>query len=198
MALASALQDLIAEPMATLLNTVRHHLGASGICVLALSGCGTGPGESDSIMYYLELSAFANDTAPGGRRIHECTASTFFNVQRTQLPDGTARFPLTIHRGLIEQQGAHQETTSADTSIAEVVLQYAGLGQDTVRLTLGAGSYTLTVGPQAETYPGQYSGPWVCGPDVPLAHDSTLAAFGYNPDVQVPGTWSISEIIPIE
>ena len=184
--------------MAILLNTIRQHLSTSGILVMALSGCGTGPGEREFFQYYLSLTAFARDTALGGTRTHECTASAFFDVQKAQLPEGTVRFPLTIHRGLIDQQGSHVEMTSADTSIAEVVLQYAGLGEDSLSFTLGAGSYTLTVGLQAETYPGEHTGPWTCGPDVPLAQDPTLLAYGYDPNVQVPGTWRIAEIIMIE
>jgi hypothetical protein len=183
--------------VATLMNAARH-LGAGGIFLMAFSACGTGPGEREFFHYSLSLTAFARDTAVGGTRTHECTASAFFDVQKAQLPEGTVRFPLTIHRGLIDQQGGHVEMTSADTSIAEVVLQYAGLGEDSLSFTLGAGSYTLTVGLQAETYPGEHSGPWTCGPDVPLAQDSTLLAYGYDPNVQVPGTWRIAEIIMIE
>jgi hypothetical protein len=183
--------------MATLMIAARH-LGASGIFLMALSACGTGPGEREFFQYYLSLTAFARDTAPGGTRTYECTASAFFDVPEAQLPEGTVRFPLTINRRLIDQQGSHLEMTSADTTIAEVVLQYAGLGEDSLSFTLGAGSYTLSVGLQAETYPGEHSGPWTCGPDVPLAQDSTLLAYGYDPNVQVPGTWRIGEIIMID
>jgi hypothetical protein len=180
------------------MNTIRQHLSRSGIFVLALSGCGTGPGEREFFEYYLSLTAYTSDTTPERIRIQECTASSFFVVQRAELPQGTARFPLTIHRGLVHQQGTHTEITSADTSIAEAVLEYAGLGEDSLSFTLGAGSYTVTLGPEDHSYPGEYTGEWICGPAVPMAHDSTLGAFGYDPNVQIPGTWRIAEITPIE
>jgi hypothetical protein len=181
-----------------LLNTVRQHLSRSGILVITLSGCGTGPGEREFFQYHLSLTAYASDTTPERIRIQECTAASFFDVRRSELPEGTARFPLTIHRGLVDHQGSHTEITAADTNIAEAVLEYGGLGDDSLRFTLGAGPYTVSLGPEDQSYPGEYSGEWICGPAVPMAHDSTLVAYGYDPNVQIPGTWRVTEIIPIE
>ena len=61
-------------------------------------------------------------------------------------PSGTVRFPVYLEH-LFETRGEHFETTSADTSIAEAVLDYIGLGDDSLQFVLGAGSYTVSLGP---------------------------------------------------
>jgi hypothetical protein len=33
---------------------------------------------------------------------------------------------------------------------------------------------------------------------VPLAHDSTLGAYEYDPNLELPGTWRVSELRPVE
>jgi hypothetical protein len=110
------------------------------------------------------------------------------------------RFPVKVERRLFERFGNHDETTRADSSIAEGVLEYTGLGDDSLQFVLAAGPYTVSLGPGglAPNPPPEYAGDWTCGPDVPLAQDSTLLAYGFDPDLQIPGTWRWSELQSIE
>jgi len=103
-----------------------------------------------------------------------------------------------VNRQLQVNSGKHLELTAADTTIGEAVLDYAGLGQDTLRITLGAGSYTATLGPGSSSSTAHYEGEWICGPEVALAQDSTLLAYGYDADLPLVGTWRLSELIPFE
>ena len=52
-------------------------------------------------------------------------------------------------------------------------------------------------GAAVATEPGEYSGSWSCGLEVPLSRDSTLGAYRYDPSLEIPGTWRISEERPI-
>ena len=61
--------------------------------------------------------------------------------------EGIVRFPITIQRYMEERSGTHVESTMADSSITEAVLEYSGLGSDSLSFTLGPGSYTVTLGP---------------------------------------------------
>ena len=168
---------------------------------LALAaGCGTGPHErSDTVQYQLALAAFGGDTTTDRARTYDCFVAGFFQLPTPAPVNGTVRFPVTISRRLSEQRGTHIETTSADSTISEAVLEYTGLGGDSLSFTLGAGPYIITLGPGAgvQTEPGEYAGPWSCGLEVPLARDSTLGAYGYDPNLEIPGTWRISELPPI-
>lgn len=100
---------------------------------------------------------------------------------------------------MIEQRGSHSETTSADSTIGDAVLEYTGLGGDSLTLSLGAGAYVITLGPGASSLPGrgEYAGSWNCNAEMPLAQDSTLNAYGYDPNLEIPGTWRITELVPI-
>jgi len=168
---------------------------------LALApGCGTGPDEKrDTIHYQFALAAFGSDTTADRALSYDCVVAGYFQLPKPVPLNGTVRFPLTISRRLSEQRGTHSETTSADSTIGEAVLEYTGLGGDSLSFTLGAGPYVVTLGPGAEvtTEPGEYAGPWTCDVEVPLARDSTLSAYGYDPNLQIPGTWRISELLPI-
>ncbi len=163
---------------------------------LALAGCGSDPNDGP-VQYQLSLSAFGSDTTAEGVRQHGCRLYGSFNIARPVPASGTVRFPVWVQRDLYEMRGTHSESTIADSTIAEAVLDYVGLGDDSLRLTLGAGSYTATLGPEAFSF-GAYSGEWICGPEVPLAQDSTLLAYGYQPDRQIVGTWLVSEMITFE
>jgi hypothetical protein len=105
-----------------------------------------------------------------------------------------------VSRELAESSSSHFETTPVDTSFDEAVMDYAGLGTGTLTGTFGAGSYSITLAPATPAIgeAGTYVGPWSCGPDVPLAQDSTLAAHGFDPALELPGTWRLEEERPIE
>jgi hypothetical protein len=181
-------------------NALKDQLFAASICVATVSGChGTDPHESDTVQYQFALSAVAGDTTPERIRSSYCSVFGFFAVEKPVPREGTVRFPLTIQRYVDERRGTHVESTSADSSITEAVLQYSGLGGDSLSFTLGAGSYTVTLGPGGTKpdYVPEYSGPWTCGPGVPLANDSTLRAYGFDPNLVLAGDWRVSEIMPM-
>jgi hypothetical protein len=171
----------------------------SGVA-LAAAGCGTGPdGTGDTIHYQFALTAFGSDTTAERVRSYECIVTGYFQLSRPTTVGGSTQIPITVTRRLSEQRGAHSETTTADSTIADAVLEYNGLGSDSLTFTLGAGPYVAALGPGAgvPTQQGEYAGPWSCGIEVPLAHDSTLGAYGYDSNLRIPGTWRISEDRPI-
>ena len=181
----------------------RHPLGARAICLVALSACGdgSGPGEDrESVQYQFALAAFGVDSTEERERTYDCLLYGFFAVPTPVMSEGTVRFPITVERHMGERRGDHQEATSADSVIGEGVLEYSGLGGDSLAFTLAAGPYSVTLGPGGvdPSQPGEYSGAWTCGPGVPLATDSTLGAYGYDPNLELPGTWRVSELVPFE
>jgi hypothetical protein len=165
-----------------------------------LGGCGTGPDRQDMVGYFFYMTASAADTTAERIRTHGCTVNGSFQLPNPAPANGTVRFALTLNRNLMEESGRHFENTLADTSVAEAVLQYAGLGDNELSFTLGAGPYTIS--PPAGTpnlgEAGSYSGLWSCGPDFPLAQDSTLGAYGLDPTLQLDGVWTVQEIRPID
>ena len=164
---------------------------------MVLAGCGSDPNDGP-VQYQIGLSAFGSDTTDEGVRHHGgCQVYGSFEIARPVPASGTIRFPVRVQRDLHEMRGKHSESTNADSTIAEGVLDYVGLGDDSLRFTLGAGPYTATLGPGAFAS-GAYSGEWICGPEVPLAQDSTLLEYGYQADRQIVGTWLMMELIPIE
>lgn len=176
---------------------------AAVLCSLAVVGCGDGPGPDDEVgaaHFQFALAAFGGDTTPERVRSHDCLVFGFFQVPLPVETQGTVRFPITIHRNLGEQRGTHLESTSADSTVGEAVLEYSGLGDDSLQFTLGAGPYTITLGPGSKvpSEPNEYAGDWTCGPDVPLANDSTLLAYGFDSDLELAGTWRVSELVPFE
>jgi hypothetical protein len=180
--------------------TLRQNLCVGSFCIAAVSGCnGTNPGEADTIQYQFALAAVAGDTTPERIRSFYCQGFGYFTVDKPVAHEGTVRFPLTIQRYMEERRGTHVESTMADTSVTEAVLQYSGLGGDSLSFTLGAGSYTVTLGPGGTrpNYGPEYSGPWICGPSVPLANDSTLRAYGFDPNLALAGDWRVSETLPM-
>lgn len=186
--------------MIVLRNTLRQQLCAASICIAIVSGCnGTDPGESDTVQYQFALAAVAGDTTPERIRSFYCSVFGFFMVDKPVAREGTVRFPLTIQRYMEERRGSHVESTMADSSITEAVLEYSGLGGDSLSFTLGAASYSVTLGPGGTkpNYVPQYSGPWICGPGVPLANDSTLLAYGFDPNLMLAGDWRVSETLPM-
>jgi hypothetical protein len=124
----------------------------------------------------------------------------FFQVPRPVVSSGVARFQLRVERRLFESSGRHAESTLADSTIAEAELEYSGLGEGTLSFALIAGPYTTTPGPGVSTtgFPTEYRGDWTCGPEVPLSQDSTLLAYGYDPDLHLAGNWRVFELVPIE
>lgn len=186
---------------ATALPMVRFWPPITLLGGLALAaGCGTGPDEkSGTARYQFALAAFGGDTTTDRVRSYDCVVAGYFQLPKPVPLNGTVRFPVTINRRLSEQRGTHSETTSADSTISEAVLEYTGLGGDSLSFTLGAGPYVITLGPGAgvPTEPGEYAGPWSCDVEVPLARDSTLSAYGYDPNLAMPGTWRISALQPI-
>ena len=186
--------------MIILRNTLRQQLCAAGFCIAAVSGCnGTGPGESNLVPYQFSMSAIAGDTTPERIRTYYCSVFGFFTVEKPVAREGTVRFPVMVQRYLDERRGSHVESTMADSSFAEAVLEYSGLGGDSLSFTLGAGSYTVTLGPGGTKpdYAPEYSGPWTCGPGFPLANDSTLNAYGFDADLTLSGDWRVSETPPM-
>jgi hypothetical protein len=177
--------------------TQRVH--ACSIAIAAICGCGTGPGESDKVEYQFSLAASATDTTPERIRSLYCSVFGYFMVDKPVAAEGTARFPVRIERYMDERSGSHVESTMADSSIGEVVLEYSGLGGDSLSFTLGAGSYTETLGPGAidPTNGPEYSGPWICGPSFPLSNDSTLVAYGFDPNLLLAGDWRVTQSLPM-
>jgi hypothetical protein len=181
-------------------NTLRQQLCAASICVATVSACnGTDPGESDTVQYQFALAAFSADTTPERIRSFYCSVFGFFMVDKPVAQEGIVRFPLTIQRYMEERRGTHVESTMADSSITEAVLEYSGLGGDSLSFTLGAASYSVTLGPGGTkpNYEPEYSGLWTCGPDFPLANDSTLLAYGFDPNLMLAGDWRVSETLPM-
>jgi hypothetical protein len=180
---------------------VRLRLSGLAAAVLIGAGCGdgTGPG-GNQIQYQLALTAFGSDTTVERVRGYECFLYGFFTLPLPVSADSLVTFPITVQRRLLETRGTHSEVTSADTAIAEATLDYTGLGEDSLQFLLTAGPYTVTLGPGgfAPGNPTEYSGEWSCSPDVPLGQDSTLLAYGHDPDLSIPGTWRLSELLPIE
>jgi hypothetical protein len=158
-------------------------------------GCGTDPTKSDAILYQFALLGTRTDSTTDRIRDFFCAIDGHFDVPSSQ-SSGTVQFPVRVVRILSERSGTHNEQTSADTTISAAVMDYAGLGSDSLRFTFGAASYTVALGPAAGLG-GEYSGPWTCGPDVPLAQDSTLNAYGYDANEVLEGTWQITEERPI-
>lgn len=177
-----------------------HLITILGGVALATAGCGTGPEDQrDTVYYQFALTAFGGDTTAERARSYDCIVTGSFQLSIPAPVSGTAHFPITLTRRLIEQRGTHSEITSADSTITDAVLEYDGLDSDSLTFTLGAGPYVVALGPGAgvATQQGEYAGPWSCGPEVPLARDSTLGAYGYDPALEIPGTWHISEERPI-
>lgn len=169
--------------------------------LLALTaGCGTGPDDDPTIFYQFTMTAFASDTTSERVRSHECFVYGSFGVSRPLPPSGTAQLQnLTVNRRLTEASGTHYETTYADSAITDATLQFTGLSGDSLSLTLNAGSYVTTLGPGGfSAWQGGFEGPWTCDAGVPLAQDSTLSAWGYDPNLAIQGNWRVSEIYPID
>lgn len=180
----------------------RPYLDLASIGIL-LVGCGDGTGPDippATVQYQFALAAFGGDTTPERARAYDCFLYGFFEVPVPVAPDGIVRFPITVERRWFETRGSHSEATLADSSISEGVLEYTGLGQDSLRFALAAGPYNISLGPGVlvPDPPPEYSGAWTCGSDVPLAQDSTLLAYGYDAGITMPGTWRVSEIQPFE
>lgn len=168
------------------------------VAAMALAGCGTGPGESDTAYYWFDLQASLRDSTAERIRIYNCGATGSFSRSKPLAAAGTISFPVLITRSLTEHRGSHAEFTSADTSFSDAALDYTGLGEDTLQFTFGAGSYTVTPEPGALGSYAEYSAEWSCGPDFPEAQDSTLNAYGFDSDLVIPGIWRIQEILPFE
>jgi hypothetical protein len=170
------------------------------LTTVCLAGCGTGPGDSDRVFYFFDMSAALRDSTAERIRIYNCAVSGSFELSNPLPSSGMASFNVLINRSLTEHRGSHAEFTSADTSISDAVLEYTGLGEDTLQFTFGAGSYVVTPSPGGHPAgnPTEYSAEWPCGPDFPLAQDSTLNAYGYDSDLVIPGLWRIQEILPFE
>jgi hypothetical protein len=189
--------------MTRLRGTIRQRLTAGGMCLLAVAGCDDGPGpgeEQRTVSYQFALAAFGEDSMAERVRYYQCVVHGFFAVAIPLVPQGSVRFPLMIERQMAERRGSHFETTSADSLVEDALLTYSGLGDDSLTFTLGAGPYAIALGPggQDASAPGEYSGPWTCGAGVPLATDSTLGAYGYDPSLELAGTWRVSELLPVE
>jgi hypothetical protein len=71
------------------------------------------------------------------------------------------------------------------------------MGGNSLSLTIKAGAYTVVTDP-AQMSSVQGAGTWTCGPDFPLAQDSTLAAYGLDPNAQLPGVWQMQQLQGIE
>jgi hypothetical protein len=178
------------------LRLVSLLIGVNGV----ISGCGTAPSKSDVVHYQVALSATGGDSTADRVRTVDCVIGGFFDVASSDLDNGVAHFPVSASRSLIERTGSHFEQTSADSTIADAVLNYTGLGTGSPTFTFGAGSYTVTLGKGAvvPTEQGEFTGPWSCGPEAPLAEDSTLGVYGYDPNQPIEGTWRVTEMRPFE
>ncbi len=172
--------------------------GIAVVAAIALGGCGTEPGDSDTVDYWFDLQASLRDSTAERIRIYNCAATGSFSLSKPLAASGTTSFRVLINRSLTEHRGAHAEFTSADTSFSDAVLDYTGLGEDTLQFTFGAGAYTVTPEPGALGNQAEYSADWSCGPDFPEAQDSTLNAYGFDSGLVIPGIWRIQEIVPFE
>jgi hypothetical protein len=125
-------------------------LFASHIAMAALAaascGDGTEPGEAP-VHYQFALAAFGGDTTAERARSYDCFLYGFFDIPQPVPASGTVRFPVKVERRLFERRGNHDETTRADSSIAEGVVEYTGLGDDSLQFVLSAGPYTVNLGP---------------------------------------------------
>jgi hypothetical protein len=169
--------------------------------LLALGGataCGTGPDRPNTVEYYLNMNAYSSDTTSQRIRTFVCSVSGTFQLTNPAPASGSLTFQASVIRSVDEQSGHHFETTRADSSYSDAVLSYSGIGGDTLSFTLGAGAYTVSPAPgELLAQERAYAGSWICGPDFPLAQDSTLGAYGFDPAVELEGVWQIQEIIPI-
>jgi hypothetical protein len=165
------------------------------VCGFTL-GCGTDPTSSDIVEYEFSTYATVTDSTADRVRSSDCVINGTFHVARSE-SSGTIQFPLHVSRSLFERRGTHLEQTSADTVISDAVLHYEGLGSDSLVFTFGAGAYTVTRNSEPPLVSGQYQGHWSCGPDAPLAQDSTLGAYGYDTSQAIPGIWRVSIVPPI-
>jgi hypothetical protein len=165
-----------------------------------VSGCSSGPGEPAFLSYFVYMNAHASDTTPDRVRTLSCFLEGNFQLENPPPESGNLSLVLTVSRTLEEQSGQHFENTRADTIISDASLQYSGLGGNSLNLTIGAGPFTLgpLSGDPTFGQAGTYSGTWTCGPEFPLAQDSTLAAFGYDANAQLEGVWEIQELRPID
>ena len=163
-----------------------------------LAGCND-PEDPTIAAYQVYFQAFGGDTTPQRARTYDCVVTGHFTVPLPLEPSGTVLLDLLIARSLSDQSGNHQELTRADTMVSQAELAYDGLGEDNLSFSLTAGSYNLTP-PAGARIPStaEYGGDWTCGPDLPLAQDSTLMFYGYDPNIQIPGLWRISENLPFE
>jgi hypothetical protein len=118
-----------------------------GIVVLlglgGVTGCGTDPNRPD-LSYFLAMNGSAGDTTAEGIRTFSCLVNGAFQLSNPAPTSGTVSFGVDIRRNLLLQNGQHFESTLADTSIGEAVLEYSGLGSGTLSFTLGAGPYTVS------------------------------------------------------
>jgi hypothetical protein len=165
----------------------------------AIMACGTGPDHPATLGYFLSMNASTSDTTPERIRSFNCSVSGSFRLPNPAPASGTVRFGASVTRTVDEQSGRHFETTRADTTYSAAVLFYSGLGDDTLGFTLGAGAYTVSPesGGASQVEPGTYLGTWSCGPDFPFSQDSTLGAYGLDPNLQFEGVWQIQEERPI-
>ena len=163
-----------------------------------LAGCNN-PDDPTIAAYQVYFVAFGGDTTPERARTYECAVSGHFTVPLPLEPNGTVGVNLLITRSLSDQSGDHRELTSADTVVSQAELAYDGLGENSLSFSLTAGPYSLAPPPGARIpSSAEYGGDWTCGPEVPLAQDSTLMFYGYDPNIQIPGVWRISENLPFE
>ena len=79
-----------------------------------------------NVHYQFALVASGADTTPDRIRGYDCVVAGFFQLPKPIPVSGTARFPVVVTRHLQEQRGNRFETTSADSSISEAVLEYTG------------------------------------------------------------------------
>jgi hypothetical protein len=164
-----------------------------------LAGCGTDPGDRTIASYQVYFSALGGDTTAQRTRTYDCRVSGQFSVPTPVQPSGTVELPVQITRSLSEQSGGHAEFTSADTVVNEAVLAYDGLGEQSLSFSLTAGSYSVAPPPASlVANSAEYSGDWTCGPDFPLAQDSLLLFYGYDPNLEITGRWQIFENLPFE
>jgi hypothetical protein len=165
----------------------------------AVMGCATGPDHPATLGYFLSMNASISDTTPERIRTFNCGVSASFHLPNPAPASGTVRFSASVTRTVDEQGGRHFETTRADTTYPEAVLDYSGLGDDSLGFTLGAGAYTVSPdsGGVSRVEPDTYIGTWNCGPDFPFSQDSTLGAYGLDPNLQFEGVWQIQKERPI-